>query len=392
MSAPSHRQVVTLFNLFWSIVIFIGITILPFLGQIGSFEPIKVSGVYGMSILSIIGIVIAQKKYYFLRISDVLYLVWLLILFFSSLQHPVPLHAFAGWFGRGQGVLFFLGIWVISMYLRVSLRYSEQYFTRLFVGGYFVEIVLIILQYMFPSLFHNWIPLQVARATGTFGEPNTAAAFCVVALPLVHSMVQKIFSKSHKIRALIWMLSFIAIVSTGSRIALACWFFLFIWNIFRNRSAFNKYRIAIIALCATILGIIGVISLSRGYSFAENRIVIWKYAINAIIQKPFLGYGAESQEMIFEKAFFSDNISIFPLVIDRAHNVFLDIALWSGLLGLAVWIAFLYSLFCTGRWTVFHMGIVVFCVFAFFQPVQSVIWILFTMYWSILATQDSKDS
>ena len=96
-----------------------------------------------------------------------------------------------------------------------------------------------------------------------------------------------------------------------------------------------------------------------------------------VIARPILGYGAESGEVIYHRAFNRRNINLLDFMVDRSHNVFLDVTLWSGVAGLILFMGW-----CIARakelWAgdrLRFIALVAWVVFASFQPLGVVHWL-----------------
>ena len=79
-----------------------------------------------------------------------------------------------------------------------------------------------------------------------------------------------------------------------------------------------------------------------------TRLFVWKRAVPLIMEKPFLGYGAETFEIAFRK----DNIEYIKtfndwVSIDRAHNNYIDNAFSHGFIGLGAYLAVIDCFFNT---------------------------------------------
>lgn len=86
----------------------------------------------------------------------------------------------------------------------------------------------------------------------------------------------------------------------------------------------------------------------------QNRMVIWKIAIDGFRERPILGWGPENFSYTFDKHYNPKHYSItagFGAWYDRAHNIFLDYLNQAGILGLlsflGVFAAFYWQFF---RW------------------------------------------
>ncbi len=113
-------------------------------------------------------------------------------------------------------------------------------------------------------------------------------------------------------------------------------------------------------------------------AFVIKPINLDSHSINLIKENPILGYGTESNEILFDKAFYESGFPLSGLIVDRAHNIFLDITLWSGIVGLFLFVGFLYETYKnldSGMKKVFLS----FMIFASFQPLSVVHWILFAL-------------
>lgn len=74
----------------------------------------------------------------------------------------------------------------------------------------------------------------------------------------------------------------------------------------------------------------------------QNRIVVWKMAIDGFKERPLLGWGPENFPAIFDKHYNPKHYSItagFTVWYDRAHNIFLDYLTQAGILGLLSFLA-----------------------------------------------------
>ena len=107
----------------------------------------------------------------------------------------------------------------------------------------------------------------------------------------------------------------------------------------------------------------------------ENRQIIWKLGFAQIITKPLLGFGAESGEVVYDSAFSKHNLPLDGLIIDRAHNLFIDVAMWSGFIGLILFGGFLINRFRGLENKYKKLAFVSFFIYSMFQPLSIVHWI-----------------
>jgi putative inorganic carbon (HCO3(-)) transporter len=105
--------------------------------------------------------------------------------------------------------------------------------------------------------------------------------------------------------------------------------------------------VLLISLVALLL-IFGLpAALTEGGSTAA-RLAIWRSTLPLIAERPLLGYGPDGLQLAFQDVFPPELVYYQGrhLIVDRAHNLLLDITMSAGLLGLA---AFLFVLWQAGR-------------------------------------------
>jgi tetratricopeptide (TPR) repeat protein len=88
---------------------------------------------------------------------------------------------------------------------------------------------------------------------------------------------------------------------------------------------------------------------SQGGS-AAARLSIWQATLDLIVQRPWLGYGPDALELVFPQVYPPQLVYYQGrgLLVDRAHNLFLDWTIASGVLGLLTFLTLLTVFFVTG--------------------------------------------
>ncbi len=85
----------------------------------------------------------------------------------------------------------------------------------------------------------------------------------------------------------------------------------------------------------------------------QNRMVLWKTALDGFKERPILGWGPENFTTVFDKHYnvkhFHPNAEGFGAWYDRAHNIFLDYLTQAGIFGLlsflGIFVIFYWQLF-----------------------------------------------
>lgn len=80
-------------------------------------------------------------------------------------------------------------------------------------------------------------------------------------------------------------------------------------------------------------------------SMGTNRMYIWKRSLNLFVENPILGYGQDVFGKVFMENFREDLIEVYgvPQTIDKAHNIYIQILVCTGILGFVSYMTFLIS-------------------------------------------------
>lgn len=276
-----------------------------------------------------------------IKTYDLFYFLWLASLIVASIFGVHPMESIIGGSYRHQGVLFFFAIWLVGKTIMVLDKKEKGLILKVLGFEVIVESILL----FFKQL-------------GTFGERNAAAGFLAITASLVGGRIQLLFAS----------LSSILVVSRSA-----------VLSLLPNLLRFRKEKKFIFLLIPTVAILIFVFiyasTLRPNVEGPENRTFIAKIAFEEIKRKPILGYGPESGEIVYDNYFKRKNISLEGLLIDRAHNIVLDLTLWSGIIGLTLfttWFVIRTRSLANAR----LIPIISFIIFSFFQPLGTVHWLL----------------
>lgn len=236
--------------------------------------------------------------------------------------------------------MFLQAMFLVVYILRFNVK--EQYFIRkaILLGGILVSIYILVFS---PELLTYSPGGRVALGEA---DPNEFAALLI--LPLFISFEEIINSK--KIYVVLFVSLLFLILSTGSRGALIAIIFAFLYFLFFKFKFKFKHLIMIIILG---LGVFFSISfflpdylierLSGGediistLEFGGGRTAIWEIIFDNIIRNiPFLGFGSGSSSIILGQYFGR---------ITGSHNTYLMLLLEFGVLGLSIFLYFLWAMF-----------------------------------------------
>ena len=302
------------------------------------------------------------------RNLDKTWFLWVGILFLSTLiNQSFPYGFLAGGY-RHQSVIFFFLLGLFGLTIKGWNAKDAKRVLKWAGVAIIIETLIIYTQWLaikfnFPILSYNQRPI------GTIGEPNAVAGFLVLGIPIMITFLHQ---------PLIPVLAVIlAIVLTGSKAGILAILaeIVVIGFLWKKKLPYRKFLLIFSLILIITIGTLGVY-LERHESPFENRWLIWNLGIKAILEKPILGYGAEGIIKVYDREFRQINLPLEELAVDRSHNLFLDITLFSGIIGLIVFSFWLWSiiqkLLKKKSWVL--ISLVGFLIFSFFQPIGVTHW------------------
>lgn len=354
------------------------LVLLPFIVWRGVFEGAKIVWFWSGSIVLIFFWLIKLRGKIKFSTSDYLYLSWLVVLILASLTGIHPLDSIIGGSYRHQSVIFFFALFLVGK----TLQLLDTKHRKTLILGIFAAVSLQAILTIFQKLLEGHIPLLLTvngRPIGTFGEPNAAAGFITIGSIIALSSLFNIVN--NKLLLATSILALVAVILTQSRTSLIMLAFVtitFAVLTIRKKLSHKLLYTFVVPLSLVILIIVANLSISRPSSLFENRIQYWKLSVNAISAKPILGFGAESTEKVLEEEYAKIALPLEGLIIDRSHNLLFDLAIWSGLLGLILFISWFFSEVreLISRNKILSLVVVLsWLIFSFLQPLGVVHWV-----------------
>ncbi|MCX7705789.1 MAG: O-antigen ligase family protein [bacterium] len=194
-------------------------------------------------------------------------------------------------------------------------------------------------------------------ALSTFGRRNFAGEYLVLILPWA-LMLLLITKKFHRLFfALTFIILMLHLFLTFTR---ASWIG-FIFSMLVVLFLILKFRLVpgIIKIALVFFIFFGIFKSHAGvFQFepgtVKSRILIWKTCIELIKNRPIFGHGTGNFEIAYYKiAAESRDVLIPPnLRVDKAHNDFLEIAVETGIIGLALFLFFIFTIYKMA-WSIF---------------------------------------
>ncbi len=280
----------------------------------------------------------------------IIFLIWIIITAISGLSFN---QSILGSYFRMQGLLTWIcyGILFFISGKLLEDSHSKKYAcSALLISSTFTAIFAI-LQFVLLWFFKDTSQLLYSnRVIATFGQPNFLGAFLVMSLPFAWFNLKQVRRGWKAVILFLMIVIVLGIFSTLSRSAyLGLAVLALVWGFYHYRM-FLTGIILSVALFAILANLLPNLVYSQWYKFqvdtvskwtAENRLVIAQKSIELIAQKPITGYGLENYFYAFPSVVKPKDIGLQDIVVDSSHNLFLDLAVQTGLIGLALFLAIL---------------------------------------------------
>ncbi len=279
-----------------------------------------------------------------------IFLAWIVITasFGLSLQQ-----SFLGSYFRMQGILSWLCyglLFFISGKLFEDNQFKKHACIAILISSAFTA-GLALFQFISLWFFGNTSQLLYSnRVISTFGQPNFLGAYLVMSLPFVWFLFKKVRSKWSILIGFLMIVIILGIFSTLSRSAyIGLVFLAIIWGVYHYRLLLTGIILSVL-LFGLFANLFPNLVFREWYRFqvdtiskwtAENRLVIVQKSVNLILQKPITGYGLENFSLAFPGVVNEKDLGLKDIVVDSSHNLFLDLAVQTGLVGLGLFLAIL---------------------------------------------------
>ncbi len=250
-----------------------------------------------------------------------------------------------------------MALWLIYKTVQLLPTKTINFLHKGMAAVILIEAIIVFIQYGSGRVYFG-LPL------GTLGEANAVAGFLAIGSYFVFRYMDSIY----------YAFPVISILITESKsgvLALLPNLFFLIRNI--NRKV---QKLLVFLIISMGIFLVAYSSQKNTNETVENRSLIWRLGIAQVSQKPVFGFGAESGGLVYEAAYRKLHFELNGLVIDRAHNLLIDVAMWSGIVGLVLFSGFLISFYRDLDNNYKRFAFTSFLIYAMFQPLSIVHYLL----------------
>ncbi len=217
----------------------------------------------------------------------------------------------------------------------------------------------------FFQTFHSFIGSSFSdpsfRLEGSIGNPSYVAAYAIFALFYIsYLLISKYKGKLFSFGAIVlWVLALLTLIifftagTRGAFLGLVASALAFLAYLAFSSKRWRKWLVlagAVMVVLVFILvqfkdapviksipGVSRLLSISFSANTFQDRITIWKMAIDGFKERPILGWGPENFLQVFDRHFNTKYFvpsAGFGAWFDRAHDIYLDYLVETGILGL----------------------------------------------------------
>lgn len=277
----------------------------------------------------------------------IIFLTWMVLAAILGLNFQQSL---LGSYFRWQGIITWLCFGLLffaSSKLTENYHFKRYISLAILISSFFVAsfaitqfILLWFFGYTSQLLYSN-------RVISTFGQPNFLGAYLVMSLPFIWFLLKE---TSRKWKFLVYLSLAIVVLGIFSTLSRSAYLGLLVLSLIWG---FYHYRLLLTAITFSII-IFGILAtlfpnlvFQEWYRFkldsvskwtAENRLQIMEKTSQLISHQPIFGYGWENFSLAFPTVVNVDDFGLKDIVVDSSHNLFLDLIVQTGLIGLILFI------------------------------------------------------
>lgn len=338
-----------------------------------------------------------------IKLSTINYLslFFIFILFLTSLN---GINFKVSLFGKDpyyQGLILYSFLFLFSL-LVSNFPINFKVWSMIILLSSLIISLIAIKQYIYFQFLKIPQILYAGRVVSTFGQPSFFAGYLLFALPLIYFLKPK----ENKLK-LLWLIEFliilIGIVLSFSKTALIILVVLvFIWLMSFLKNKYLKSFLILFSIISIISASYFSLKFQSGavwdefglpYSdewlinnSPEKRTFIWPIALYMFNKNPIFGVGLENFYGAFPKfKDFEQRPKQFhklkDLIIDRSHNYFLDLLVFSGILGFFAFIMLFLFMITKSTSALFSIWLLIYLLWTALQP-QSIVHLIF-FWWLV---------
>ena len=327
----------------------------------------KLTFIYSMSlVLLVLWFLDPQKDIKQFDKIDLTLFVFIFLMAISNNLSDKPYLAIYGQSYRGDGFLSILSFMFYFYLTRRYFVYDTTLMKYLYISVFLVSFYGILQYFNLDPIPRDPVRIHWRKqAFSTIGNPNFLGTYLTLFFPLSAYRYLKHHEKFHLFLSGTIYLALLATNTRSAWIGVLVSFILLYFVGWIDK--FDKKKMIILFLVLMSISLVvnmnsnsyllsrfstisrdikKVMTQEEGFEFAgTSRIFIWTRVVELIKMKPFFGWGIEQIGDVFTDFYRADVIKQYGyfVIVDKAHNEFLHIAVTTGLLSLGVYLLFVFE-------------------------------------------------
>lgn len=294
--------------------------------------------------------------------------IYLLIIVVSSFCSVNFYQSIVGSTGRNEGLATLISYILLFIISSNYFKIDKKLQATLLVSSIIVSLYAIIQFYGLDPLYKHRISNLGYLSFSSLGNPNFLGSYVTLIIPIAIIFFLNFKNKKEKVVYFLWSgIIFFTLLISNTRSAYLAFGIVSIMIFFYYFRLRDRKRIKRLFI---IYGLFLIIFISLNYSTdnkllnrfisigtnakttitdtesadssGSNRIFIWKRAIKLIPIHPILGCGPDCFSIVFMDKYKNDVDTLWQknLVVDKAHNEYLQIAVTTGIPSLIIYLLF----------------------------------------------------
>ena len=266
---------------------------------------------------------------------------------------------------REEGLFALVAYALLFVFARTYYRFEKRHLTLLMGSSLLVATYGIMQYYGFDPVPRDFIRVGWRNAFSTIGNPNFLASYLVLLLsPWVFVFLHK-GKYIHLLTAAVLYFTLLLTMARSGLVGMLPILVLAMYYSYCNAGARRRFGVLLVlfVLIAAVFNAsqdgafvrrVGTIATDAGqviaghddaYRAGSNRFYIWTRTWNFVMDRPLLGYGPETLDIIFIERHSEEMLRLFNAVyaMDKAHNEYLHIAVSSGIPAALLYLSFALS-------------------------------------------------
>jgi len=318
--------------------------------------------VAGMMIIHVLS---PDRKKVAFDLPVILLVAYLTLVFLATLFSIDIIRSTWGNHRREEGLFALIAYALLFVFARTYYRFEKGHLTLLIGSSLVVATYGIMQYYGFDPIPRDFIRVGWRAPFSTMGNPNFLSSYLVLLLPLWAFVFVHKGKYIHLIASAVLYFTLLLTMTRSGQVGMLPILALAMYYCYHNAGARRRFGVLLLLFLLITAafnasqdgGLVrrfGTIATDAvqvvtrnddAYRAGSNRFYIWTRTWELVRERPLLGHGPETLDIIFVERHGEEMLRLFNAVyaVDKAHNEYLHIAVSSGIPAAMLYLAFALS-------------------------------------------------